>query len=189
MSEQFSVEQGAERTGVSRRTLLKGAAVVGGTVWVAPVIESFTNRAAAASGPANDTFACSYALLVYQDTNGGIFAVKYAQTNTPAGSCASLDTDGSYKGEIWQCGSIWYMIDQNNQINYSTDYNSVTGTGTWTLIPGGDCSNFLASGTSITYTGSGTWLFALIHGGPTSPDDGVCNPGAANVSVTFTCPS
>jgi hypothetical protein len=36
-------------TPVSRRTLIKGAALVGGTAWVAPAIESFTARAAAAS--------------------------------------------------------------------------------------------------------------------------------------------
>jgi hypothetical protein len=30
---------------ITRRNLIKGGAIVGGTVWVAPAIESFTNRA------------------------------------------------------------------------------------------------------------------------------------------------
>ena len=33
----------------SRRTLIKGGAIVGGTLWVAPVVESFTSKAWAAS--------------------------------------------------------------------------------------------------------------------------------------------
>jgi hypothetical protein len=36
---------------VERRTLLKGAAIVGGTAWAAPVVESFAYKAAAASKP------------------------------------------------------------------------------------------------------------------------------------------
>jgi hypothetical protein len=35
---------------ISRRTIIKAAAVVGGAAWAAPVIESFVYRAAAASG-------------------------------------------------------------------------------------------------------------------------------------------
>jgi hypothetical protein len=34
---------------ITRRTLIKGAAVTGGLAWTAPVIESFTAKAAAAS--------------------------------------------------------------------------------------------------------------------------------------------
>jgi hypothetical protein len=39
---------GRDRT-FSRRTLIKGGAIVGGTLWVAPVVESFTSKAWAAS--------------------------------------------------------------------------------------------------------------------------------------------
>jgi hypothetical protein len=41
------VGEGGRR--ISRRTLIKGSAVVGATVWAAPVVESFTSRAFAAS--------------------------------------------------------------------------------------------------------------------------------------------
>jgi hypothetical protein len=43
------VEEGLASTRISRRGLMKAGAIVGGTVWVAPVIDSFTSRAAAAS--------------------------------------------------------------------------------------------------------------------------------------------
>jgi len=43
------VEEGLASTRISRRGLIKAGAIVGGTVWVAPVIDSFTSRAAAAS--------------------------------------------------------------------------------------------------------------------------------------------
>ena len=46
-----SDEAGSQRT--SRRTLLKGGAVVGTALWVAPVVETFTGAGAAgASTPA-----------------------------------------------------------------------------------------------------------------------------------------
>jgi len=43
------VEGGLASTRISRRGLMKAGAIVGGTVWVAPVIDSFMSRAAAAS--------------------------------------------------------------------------------------------------------------------------------------------
>jgi len=43
------VEGGLFSTRISRRGLMKTGAIVGGTVWVAPVIDSFMSRAAAAS--------------------------------------------------------------------------------------------------------------------------------------------
>ena len=44
-------EEGLQGSRISRRKVLIGAGVVGGTVWVAPVIDSFTSAAAAASEP------------------------------------------------------------------------------------------------------------------------------------------
>jgi len=41
------VGEGGRR--ISRRTLIKGSAVVGATVWAAPVVESFTSKAFAGS--------------------------------------------------------------------------------------------------------------------------------------------
>lgn len=49
MADESVVEEGLASTLISRRRLIKAGAIVGGTVWVAPVIDSFTSRAAAAS--------------------------------------------------------------------------------------------------------------------------------------------
>ena len=43
------VEGGLFSSQISRRGLMKAGAIVGGTIWVAPVIDSFMSRAAAAS--------------------------------------------------------------------------------------------------------------------------------------------
>jgi hypothetical protein len=43
------VEEGLGSFRISRRGLIKAGAIVGGTVWVAPVIDSFVSRATAAS--------------------------------------------------------------------------------------------------------------------------------------------
>jgi len=42
-------EAGGSDRVFSRRSLIKGGAIVGGTLWVAPVVESFTSKAWAAS--------------------------------------------------------------------------------------------------------------------------------------------
>jgi hypothetical protein len=57
---------GGERT-FSRRTLIKGGAIVGGTLWVAPVVESFTSKAWAAS-------INHYCCACYSPVAGGDFA-------------------------------------------------------------------------------------------------------------------
>jgi len=51
MEQDSGIEEVAGEGGrrISRRTLIKGSAVVGATVWAAPVVESFTSKAFAAS--------------------------------------------------------------------------------------------------------------------------------------------
>jgi len=50
LSEESNAEESLISSPFSRRSLLKAGVIVGGTVWVAPVIDSFVSRAAAASG-------------------------------------------------------------------------------------------------------------------------------------------
>jgi hypothetical protein len=47
-------EEKHQRSGISRRDLIRRGAIVGGAVWVAPVIQSITSRAMAATA----TYAC-----------------------------------------------------------------------------------------------------------------------------------
>jgi len=78
---------------ISRRSVIKAGAIVGGTVWVAPVIDSFVNRAAAQSNPACAGRTCA-TFTVY--CNGGSPCVC-ATTATGGGYCV----DGSTS-----CGSL-----------------------------------------------------------------------------------
>ena len=52
---------------ISRRSVIKAGAIVGGTVWVAPVIDSFVNRAAAQSNQACAGQTCT----TFTSCNGG----------------------------------------------------------------------------------------------------------------------
>jgi hypothetical protein len=149
-------------TGLSRRTLIKGGAMVGGLVWAAPVIDSFTSPASATSGA---PFACSYALVVFS-LGGTTYAVKFGQN---AISCSDTNTDGDYKNSVvGVCGNTTYAIDANNNIT-----QSVSG-GAATEIPpyGGDCGQLFTinpGGCSVTgntvAAGTPTILFVLVHDG------------------------
>ena len=57
MTEESIIEEiGTSR--ISRRGVIKAGAVVGGTVWVAPVIDSFVSRAAAQSSTCTVAYTC-----------------------------------------------------------------------------------------------------------------------------------
>jgi hypothetical protein len=107
MSDESIVEERPLQSPFSRRTLLKAGAVVGGTVWVAPVIDSFVNRAAAASGPSstctqmlNGSGFSVVSVLLLDPTTETAYEVVYTfsgsntvssvscQTGLPGGSCA-----------------------------------------------------------------------------------------------------
>ena len=51
MSDESIIEAGPKSSRFSRRSLIKAGAIVGGTIWVAPAIDSFTSPASAAGGP------------------------------------------------------------------------------------------------------------------------------------------
>jgi hypothetical protein len=55
----------------SRRSLIKGGAIVGGTLWVAPVVESFTSKAWAAS-ESHYCCACYTPVMAGADPNQGL---------------------------------------------------------------------------------------------------------------------
>lgn len=94
-------------SGISRRRLIKAGAIVGASVWVAPVIDSFVNRAAAASGPPstcnqmlNGSGFSVVSVLLLEPTTNTAYEVVYTfsgsnsvssvscQTGLPGGSCA-----------------------------------------------------------------------------------------------------
>ena len=80
-------EEGILGSKISRRKVIIGAGVVGGTVWVAPVIDSFVSRAAAQSNPACAGQTCD----TFTSCNGGTPCVC-ATTATGGGYCVDGST-------------------------------------------------------------------------------------------------
>ena len=77
-----TVTGGSAASGISRRRLIKAGVIVGGSVWVAPVIDSFVSRASAASAPPCSN-PCSVSITSCQVVSG-------ASTIT-AGDCLRID--------------------------------------------------------------------------------------------------
>ena len=70
---------------ISRCGVIKTGAVVGGAVWVAPVIDSFVSRAAAVSNPAECAGqTCETFTYCFSSTSGCVCAT----TSTGAGFCS-----------------------------------------------------------------------------------------------------
>ena len=96
MSDESLAKDGLTHRQVSRRSLIKAGAIVGGSVWVAPVIDSFTSRAAAASS----SFSYSFVALIYTCDN-----TTYRQKWTGQSGPGSLSSD---------CDSTWTFADCKN---------------------------------------------------------------------------
>lgn len=86
MSEELEeVVESVSKRGISRRNLIKGGVIVGGTLWVAPVVESFTSKAYAGSLP---HYCCSCFLPV--SGQSGALSYQGESDNHPpsAADCA-----------------------------------------------------------------------------------------------------
>ncbi len=127
MNDEDVIEESAE-PGISRRTLIKGAAIVGGTVWVAPVIDSFVTKAAAASTPCAGASTCGTGV----------------SCSGPASGCIVYCTSEStlFCGELISC--------QANQCTTGSD--CTTG---WACVPNtNDCCSPFLGGTCIPPCGT-----------------------------------
>jgi hypothetical protein len=91
------VEEGLGSYRISRRGLIKAGAIVGGTVWVAPVIDSFTSRAAAQSQ-------LNYCCTCYGGSPDNAFCEEDNSPSTAA-MCASDCGRKGYARYIWCQGS------------------------------------------------------------------------------------
>ena len=83
--------------GISRRNLIKGGAILGGTIWVAPVIDSITNKVAAQS---NANYCCS--CWPPPSARGG-FQGEADEHPPTAVLCAAYCQDLGYTNYTW-CG-------------------------------------------------------------------------------------
>jgi hypothetical protein len=176
MSEESNAEESLISSPFSRRSLLKAGAIVGGTVWVAPVIDSFVSRAAAASLP---PFPCSYANIIFT-----LGTTQYViKLNNPNVGCNLLNTDGSFSSETFSpCNSVTYGVDSNNVLS------TVSGS-LFSEIPAGPpgaCSHFTINGRTVSWDGAVTVQFVLIHDG--SFGKGTC-AGTLTNGTTICAPS
>ena len=94
MTEESIIEEiGTSR--ISRRKVMKAGAVVGGTVWVAPVIDSFLSRAAGQSNPACAGATCGSGVITTSCPGGeGCFCFTSANGSGFCGvsiCCSSLN--------------------------------------------------------------------------------------------------
>lgn len=151
-----------ERSGVSRRVLIKRAAAVGGLVWTAPVlIDSLASPAAAGS---KGGYPCSYIMVVFQICNhdgtfGNTYAAKY---NNGASVCSGNTTSGDETWGPYSCNSHTYTEGSSTQV--VQDGVSLPGP------PLGSCTGYLTlSGRTVTAASNVRILFALAHDGSYSP--------------------
>jgi len=139
------VGEGGRR--ISRRTLIKGSAVVGATVWAAPVVESFTSKAFAAS-------AAYYCCACSDPGNTGLPSSDYNQEESGAIPASVQDCVAycngttnaqttAYKNFIW-CGPS------------STAYLAGGSSSSYGCYNGGSKATGCTSGT-IIYHSSGAY--------------------------------
>ena len=82
-----NLEEGqAESRGFSRRTMLKAGAIVGTTLWVAPVVESFTSPASATS------YAHGCVICYYYDTSKSAYVILGGGLDDPTVANGEAET-------------------------------------------------------------------------------------------------
>jgi hypothetical protein len=138
---------GSERR-FSRRTLIKGGAVVGGALWVAPVVESFTSKAWAAS-VSHFCCSCSNPVQAGVDPNQGL-----ADGHPPTRDACIAFCDGSAPGQSNQYQNFTWCGPSPVPLTYTA-----SGFG-----PGAGPGCYLPSGAPDTGCVSGT----ISYGSPAS---------------------
>jgi hypothetical protein len=165
-----------ERGRLTRRSLITKGAAAGGVLWAAPVIESFTSKAAAQSGT---TLTCHCVTIFYAHSNGTISAVTFQQGSDGKKSCT--DDASCCNGSV-TCGGVTYSV-----VAGVASYGSA-GTTTPTANGGACTGQFsISGGVTITGGSSNTILAGLSTNG-TGPCTGVCPNGTgAGNTITFSC--
>jgi hypothetical protein len=123
MSEESNAEESLISSPISRRSLLKAGVIVGGTVWVAPVIDSFVTRAAAASAPPTcpptGALKISYLTILYTRGGGTLYWTTINQvsptTCDPAGG--SISADGSFTTS--ECGGNTLTVNTPTGVTWN----------------------------------------------------------------------
>jgi hypothetical protein len=180
-----------EKTGISRRAVIVGGATGAAAFWSVPVIDSITQRAAAASGCVNgQTYAVSYIFVGFTFGGGTYFA------GTTGGSCAF--TQGTYMNGLATGQFLWtpagcgvsghfYGIQTFNGTPSSGDvvYNttaSVVGDSPATYVPGSSIGTYLTCNGSQITPKPGVVIEAIFYyvGGGSNHAHAVCADSSGN---------
>jgi hypothetical protein len=91
-------EEGRPESGVSRRTLIKRGAIVGGLVWVTPVVQSLTTPANAQEVPGGGSPLCRACLAVTVGSTTTHFNV------IPSSACCNcIEANGGNLAALFIC--------------------------------------------------------------------------------------
>jgi len=139
--------------GLSRRDMIKGAAVAGAAAWTAPmIIDSLTSPAAAASSCGPGTPNLSYGIVVYK-SGSTYYSVKVA-----GNTCTSTtDTGGDIAGDLnYNCPGTGTFTNPGGTITL----NGVA-------LTAGNCANITIHNSSgwVSANNGVTIVFAFAHDG------------------------
>jgi hypothetical protein len=120
--EPMTEHEGLGSSRISRRSLIKAGAIVGGTVWVAPVIDSFVSRAAAAS-------LLHYCCTCFGDTSTHNASPQCEQDNSPTSASACVaycQFENSSRGTAFQ-SYVWCSGSSTAYTCNAIPFNGTSG--------------------------------------------------------------
>jgi hypothetical protein len=161
--------------GLSRRDMIKGAAVAGAAAWTAPmIIDSLTSPAAAVSGGVT----CSWFYVVFKKPGSSTVYWTGGSTGTACGTFSTNNAPTVCK----TCNGVTYTMLNGGQGNMT--YGTTCGSGTSATAAGATCGTYISvSGNTVTAINGATILAAFSHPSNTL-NCSVCPTTLANNSIT-----
>lgn len=154
-----------ERSGISRRDILKKGAIAGAVFWSVPVIESVTSAASATSGcPPNASLQISGAAVIYTVAGSStVYWTAFASNGTTCETTPSVPSDSDWDTALDICGGFYVQVT-GGTVLYGTSCGSLA-----TPAVNSNCY-FAASSSGINVTAAGiaagvNVLIYLFHNG------------------------
>lgn len=177
-------------SGLSRRTLLKAGAVVGGGIWAAPVVESFVSKAAAATASTTQVQCQQDAIqvmtagkpkaVVCNGVSGTLYSLTVNQRGVSSENCYFVETPStgatSTTVGTWSAGSGGIIISSVGQTSncYNNQVDPVVASAQL-FVPDGK-SAVAEYSVSVTFAKTANSPSVIctnsIQGDPSSPPDG-----------------
>ena len=196
MTELVEGRTGVLHSGLSRRTVLKGAAVAGGVLWVAPVIESFPTVAAAGSAVKPQVVTLSgtstiswmalivqvgtvyYLAKIYQPDDDGSWVIEWysGQSSWQDGSAG----DGGAQAFPCGDGTTWTIPSPPVLVNTAPSPSPLT-LGTVTTDTSGDATSI-----TVTVSSGDSIITEEQHGHNSTTGKGSTCGGSSPLTLTGT---